>query len=181
MVKPAVIVLLFAALASAQTGTGVEPASGTEWSPCQPDVQKFCAAASNESERFHCLDSNKEALSPECRQALGGMREAGHQFRQDCQGDIAKLCASSEGHALMICLGAHRADLSPACGQRIDGIKQSRHSESERIAAGCKNDAQTFCGSILPGDHRIRRCLKQHEASLKKDCLTSLSLPDDSR
>ncbi len=48
----------------------------------------------------------------------------------------------------------------------IDGVR----AEDEP----CKADLEKFCKGVEPGEGRIAKCLKEHEAELSEECKTSI-------
>jgi hypothetical protein len=49
---------------------------------CSPDVQKFCASASNDEAKVECLAQNEGQLSQACRAAIDGSSQASGQQGQ---------------------------------------------------------------------------------------------------
>ncbi len=85
-----------------------------------------------------------------------------------CRADEQKFCKDVKpGHGnIAQCMKQHEAELSPACKERIAGAKE-KVEEWERE---CKSDTGKFCKDIKPGQGRIIRCLKQHQAELSPGC-----------
>lgn len=42
--------------------------------------------------------------------------------------------------------------------------------KAEKPSGPCKADAEKLCKDVKPGDGRIKRCLKEHEADLSPEC-----------
>jgi len=90
------------------------------------------------------------------------------QQKGPCADDAARFCQGIKtgGGAVMRCLKEHESSLSPACRERV--------SRAERQVKGaqdaCRNDAAAFCRDVQPGEGRIARCLKRHEADLSPAC-----------
>ena len=85
-----------------------------------------------------------------------------------CKADIEKFCKDVQPGKGQIaqCMKQHAAEFSPACKERIaEGKEKVKECEKE-----CKPDAEIFCKDIKPGQGRIMRCLKQHQAELSAGC-----------
>ena len=52
-------------------------------------------------------------------------------------------------------------------------IKMSAVAINYSIMA-CEEDADKFCLDVQPGEGRIVRCIKEHEAEVSEACITSL-------
>ena len=85
-----------------------------------------------------------------------------------CDSDIAKFCRDVKpgGGALSKCLKAREGELSPAC--RAD-LAQTQQRQKHRHLA-CQADVDKFCKGIQPGEGRILKCLKDHQAELSPSC-----------
>ncbi|MFZ1038061.1 MAG: cysteine rich repeat-containing protein [Smithella sp.] len=85
-----------------------------------------------------------------------------------CKADAEKFCKDVEPvHGNMAqCMKQHEAELSPACKERIAAANEKvKECEKE-----CKPDVEKICKDIKPGQGRIVRCLKQHQAELSAGC-----------
>lgn len=91
------------------------------------------------------------------------------QFREGpCQSDIKNLCGPIEPGkgGIARCLKEHEDKISDECRHRIEDAKQKLTQAKE----ACREDAEKFCKDIQPGEGKIVRCLKEHEASLSEKC-----------
>ena len=85
-----------------------------------------------------------------------------------CRADAEKFCKGvPPGHGnIARCMKQHEAELSPACKERIEEGKE----KAKEFIDACKPDAEKFCKGVAPGQGRILRCLKEHEAQLSPVC-----------
>ena len=101
-----------------------------------------------------------------------------------CEAEIEKFCKDvkpGEGR-IVECLKAHAAELSAGCKTKDKGLKAALAAkgkgEAGKAAAGaapavpdnCKTDLERFCKDVKPGEGRIIKCLKEHEAELSMVC-----------
>jgi len=85
-----------------------------------------------------------------------------------CKADIEKFCKDvkpGEGR-IMKCLKEHDAELSEACKNRGEKMKAAM----EKAQDACQADIETFCKDVKPGQGRIMKCLKEHDAELSEPC-----------
>ncbi len=84
---------------------------------CAPDVEMHCKGTPPGGGRLlKCLQSNKDALTPGCKAAIGV--PAGPPSAADaCRGDAMKLCKSAgqDRAKVKACLVEHAAQLSDGC------------------------------------------------------------------
>jgi hypothetical protein len=93
---------------------------------------------------------------------------SGAGSKSACKADAEKFCKDVEPvHGKMVqCMKQHEAELSPACKERIAAAKEKvKECEKE-----CEPDVEKICKDIKPGQGRIVRCLKQHQAELSAGC-----------
>lgn len=100
------------------------------------------------------------------------------QAKEDvCKADAEKFCKGiepGEGRILK-CLNQHEAELSPACRETVSAWIQKLSERGEPVQPACKKDAARFCQGVTPGQGRIARCLKEHEAELSPECKEAVS------
>jgi hypothetical protein len=154
------VFLILAGLLAAPWARAEDPA-------CEKDAALFCGEVPRGPERFTCMERNAKSLSKPCRERLERMRASGRQFKKDCAQDAAELCPGLDGKGLFDCLRGQKL-LRPACAKDLETF--AKHIEHERIEAACKDDAQTLCSQVRPGEHRIRDCLKKNAPALREDC-----------
>jgi hypothetical protein len=87
-----------------------------------------------------------------------------------CKGDIEKFCKDvKQGQGRIIkCLKGHENELSPICRNDLDAARE----KEQEFVKNCKPDAERICKDVRPGNGRIIRCLRQHEAQLSPNCQT---------
>ena len=54
------------------------------------------------------------------------------------------------------------------------GIMQEAWSAPEDILKPCQEDVQKYCAKVKPGQGRMSKCLKEHDADLSQSCKTHL-------
>ena len=92
-----------------------------------------------------------------------------------CVADAKKLCKDvqpGEGRVAQ-CMKEHEKELSPGCKENIRKMKE----KTKEVAEACKGDAEKVCKDVKPGEGRILRCLKQHEAELSPSCKEQMTQP----
>jgi hypothetical protein len=132
------LMVLTAVLLCFGWGFGMD-ASAANQNPCSEDVTRFCGnippGSAGMIALMDCLEEHEKELSDACRNLearMGGPRmerseavREKRQFRQNCIGDMARLCndASPTQGGMMKCLSEHENELSAPCSQ---GIKTMR-------------------------------------------------------
>ena len=98
--------------------------------PCQPDIDKFCAKVPIGSGRIQaCLKEHEKELSPDCASRYETLTKDAGNLVATCRYDIRRFCwdVSPGGGRIGRCLERHRSDLSPTCA---DQLRKAR----ERVA-----------------------------------------------
>jgi hypothetical protein len=85
-----------------------------------------------------------------------------------CKADYEKFCKDVKPGQGRIeqCMKQHEGEFSTACKEHIN-VEKERERE---FVNACKPDVEKFCKDIKPGQGRIIRCLKQHQAELSANC-----------
>ena len=96
-----------------------------------------------------------------------------------CVADAEKLCKGVQpGEGRMArCMKEHEKELSSGCKENIGKMKE----KVKEVAEACKDDAAKVCKDVKPGEGRILRCLKQHEAELSPACKEQMTPPRSRR
>ena len=113
MVRTLAVVAAMAILPFAQMTLAQE-----EDSPCQADVEKFCADVEPGGGRIAaCLRQHRSELSEECITQGQEMRKRLLAAREACDDDVDKFCQGVEpGEGRVVaCLKGHMRDLSKDC------------------------------------------------------------------
>lgn len=89
-----------------------------------------------------------------------------------CKADLEKFCAGVEpGEGRMMkCLKEHEAELSEGCRAMKGGVKDKMQEKGRELEAACKADKEKLCKDVEPGEGRIVKCMKEHEAELSEKC-----------
>ncbi|MBU2573668.1 MAG: cysteine rich repeat-containing protein [Elusimicrobia bacterium] len=85
-----------------------------------------------------------------------------------CKADKEKFCKDvqpGEGRIIK-CLKEHEAELSAGCKAKGDELKK----KADELKEACQADLDKFCKDIQPGEGRLAKCLKEHNAELSKTC-----------
>jgi len=92
-----------------------------------------------------------------------------------CQEDVQRLCPDVKpGQGRMArCLNQNEADLSPACRE----FQKEKRAEFRTARPACVDDMKRLCAGVRPGQGRIAKCLKRHEADLSPACKQELAAP----
>ncbi len=87
-----------------------------------------------------------------------------------CQADVEKLCADVEpGQGrIAACLWSKQAEISAEC----KAAAVARHEKRKAVAQACKQDAETYCKDVAPGQGRVALCLWAKRAKLTPECKT---------
>lgn len=89
-----------------------------------------------------------------------------------CVADADRLCKGVEpgGGRVARCLKQHEAELSPDCKAKRDSFRE----RVQEIRQACREDAEKYCGGVVPGRGAILRCLRGHEPQLSDPCKKDL-------
>ena len=93
-----------------------------------------------------------------------GLAEGG----KGCKGDVEKFCKDVKpgGGRIIKCLKEHESELSETCKKKEGEMKEHMKEAHE----ACKGDIEKLCKGIHPGEGRIVKCLKEHEAEVSAAC-----------
>lgn len=100
-------------------------------------------------------------------------------FSQGCQQELTTFCKDvtpGEGR-ILACLYAFQDKLTPRCEYALyDSIGQlDRLLTNLSYTVGeCRDDLQTFCADVKPGQGRLLDCLNKNEAKVSNRCNTAL-------
>jgi hypothetical protein len=105
--------------------------------------------------------------------ALAGVWQSASAFTPGaCRQDGEKLCPGvTSDKELIPCLKTHQAELSNDCKVNLAELRQTVREVKE----ACDPDVQKFCANVQPGQGRIRRCLRAHEAELSAGCKSEVA------
>ncbi|TBR26026.1 hypothetical protein EPO15_01060 [bacterium] len=89
-----------------------------------------------------------------------------------CKEDMERLCKGVEhgGGAVKKCMKEHEAELSEGCRAMIGKMKEKAAEKKDAAEEACKADKEKFCKDVEPGEGRIMKCLKEHDAELSESC-----------
>ena len=96
-----------------------------------------------------------------------------------CDEDAKKFCPGLEpgSQKAFMCMMAYEDKLSEACKL---GFAEAAMSVKMGLAAidysvkSCEKDADKFCLDVQPGEGKIVKCLRKHEAKVSQSCVTAL-------
>ena len=96
-----------------------------------------------------------------------------------CKDDVKKFCGDVKpgGGAIRDCLKQHQADLSQACKDNIAEAKKKFKEKAEEVKAACKQDLQTYCANVTPGEGREIACLRAYSDKVSAGCKEKLPKP----
>lgn len=144
---------------------------------CDADIKKHCKGVKAGGGRIKaCLDNHVDELTEGCKKLRGDQQVYVNAFKAACQADIDKHCPNVEpgkGRRLA-CLDNRWSLVSEGCRSVID-----EEVEQRMIAAGpCASDIQKVCKETVPGDGRVRQCLKDHGKDLNPACRDRIGAPN---
>lgn len=153
------------------------PCSGAAQEPCKGDAEKLCAGVEPGQGRIlNCLKEKIDQVSPECKtylagkaQEIKGKKEA---WDQACGKDVDQYCKDVPpgGGAVFNCLKEHKADLSKECQAFLTEKGQEVKAKKDVWDQACGRDISEYCQGVEPGQGRVLKCLKEHEANLSPEC-----------
>ena len=100
-------------------------------------------------------------------------------FVEGCEQELTTFCKDvtpGEGR-ILACLYAHQDKISPRCEYALyDSAAQlDRAINALTYAANeCRDDLESFCADIKPGEGRLRDCLEKNEAKVSDRCKTAI-------
>jgi len=102
-----------------------------------------------------------------------------HTDVKGCDEDAAQYCPDLplNSQKSFMCMMAYEHKLSDECKLGIAeaalAIKMSAAAINYSVKA-CEADADKFCLDVQPGEGRMIRCIKEHEAEVSEACIISL-------
>src|SRR5262245_17015047 len=100
---------------------------------CGEDIKKYCTTVTpGEGRILHCMQAHEDKISPKCafdlsETALHVQSTTDHlrEAVNACQGDIAKLCATTQpGQGrIAACLSANRTSVSQNCVAAVEKLR----------------------------------------------------------
>lgn len=110
---------------------------------------------------------------------LKGVQGALDTFTQGCQQELTTYCKDvtpGEGR-LLACLYAFQDKLTPRCEYALyDSIGQLDRTLTNLsfVIGECRDDLQSHCSEIKPGEGRLLDCLDKNEAKVSARCKSAL-------
>ncbi len=98
--------------------------------PCRQDVQKFCPDTKPGGGALRdCLKQHAAELSPACQEHLKQAKAKVKAWRQACEDDVQKFCASVQpgGGNILKCLHQHHDELSKSCQDQMAQARENWH------------------------------------------------------
>lgn len=97
--------------------------------------------------------------------AAGAEEREGHHA---CHADVQKFCKGVQpgGGRIAACLKTHESELSPECKERIAEARE----EMKEFHEACKQDVESLCKGVQPGQGRIMFCLSEQKDKLSAGC-----------
>jgi len=100
-------------------------------------------------------------------------------FVQGCEKELTTYCRDvtpGDGR-ILACLYAHEDKLSPRCEYAVyDAAAQLERALNalSYTVNECRDDLESYCADIKPGEGRLRDCLEKNEAKVSVRCKTAL-------
>ena len=122
---------------------------------------------------MECLFSHAEELSEACAERVAGhydvkprlQRPVGAKFRATVQ---ARRTASSSAASETTASNSLRAAKKRSA--KVSVAKAKRGRGQGRMMKACREDAETLCPEVEPGEGRIRACLEENASVLSPAC-----------
>ncbi len=92
--------------------------------------------------------------------------EANIALAAACRDDADKFCKEKkDGAEVHACLREHSAELQDDCRKeemRLEAKEAENINLSANLLRACRDERQSFCGSVAPGGARVFRCLAEN-------------------
>ncbi|MEW6440099.1 MAG: cysteine rich repeat-containing protein [bacterium] len=101
-------------------------------------------------------------------------------FVTGCEQDIEKHCkdVTPGEQRILACLYAYQDKLSTRCEYALyDSAAQLERAVNalSYVANECREDLQTNCSSVQPGEGRLLECIKKNDAKVSTRCKQAIS------
>ena len=169
-------IVLFAVLALAVPAPAVH---AEETGPCKAELEKLCKGVEpGEGRIAKCMKEHEAELSEGCKKMAGKMGERKEKMdaaKEACKADKEKFCKDvepGEGRVAK-CMKEHEAELSEGCKKVSDKMREKMGEMREKMkgaSEACKADKEKFCKDVEPGEGRVSKFMKEHEAELSEGC-----------
>jgi hypothetical protein len=106
-------------------------------------------------------------------------QKAAGTFLEGCEKELATWCKEvtpGEGR-ILACLYAYQDKLSPRCEYALyDAAAQLERALSalSYTVNECRDDLESYCAEVKPGEGRLLDCLRKNEAKVSSRCKTAL-------
>ncbi|WP_051361477.1 cysteine rich repeat-containing protein [Desulfuromonas sp. TF] len=106
-------------------------------------------------------------------------QEAVGTFLEGCEKELTTWCKEvtpGEGR-ILACLYAYQDKLSPRCEYALyDAAAQLERALSalSYTVNECRDDLESYCAEVKPGEGRLLDCLRENEAKVSSRCKTAL-------
>ncbi|KAI8477290.1 MAG: hypothetical protein J3K34DRAFT_398918 [Monoraphidium minutum] len=159
---------------------------------CAWEISTFCANVPHGHARIiRCLQTklDHEDMSKECKDEVNrDQNRAATDFRLNwrlkhaCEQDITSLCgglcpASSNqpcGGVVLHCLSEKQDNItSPACQEEVFYYQLMEVSDFRNdviLAEACRDDVETYCKDVEPGEGRVHACLRHQINFISESC-----------
>jgi cysteine rich repeat protein len=148
---------------------------------------------------MQCLTGLQANVSDSCRSFLQRVRAdrngAGEPPRivAACGQEMQKFCNDVQPGAgrKARCLLEHRTEVSHECSAYLQQIPAARQTSGSagnaesgpsgarsKFALACRQDMQTFCAGVKPGEGRVVQCLRERQSDISGECKSSLQAFD---
>eukprot|EP00899_Mesostigma_viride_P006852 jgi/Mesvir1/16168/Mv08435-RA.1 len=159
---------------------------------CTKDIDTFCKGVPHGHARvIQCLRDHVHEvdMATECKNEIKrDEQRAAEDYRLNyrlnraCDADIDLLCADACspfmgqacGGVVLACLIAKQANVtSEACKKEVFEVEKMQVDDFRNNAIlreACKEDYETFCSDVAPGEGLGHKCLREHRADLSEKC-----------